>query len=69
MGRNSLFFILKCSEDLIISYAKVNANFCRIMHFTKMFVMSLDFADAKNNQRHVQGNDIQDELSLSTAIF
>ena len=69
MGRNSLFFISKCSEDLIISYAKVYANFCRIMDFTKMFVMSLDFADAKNYRKHVQGNDIQDELSPSTAIF
>ena len=34
-----------------------------------MFVMSLNFADAKNNQRHVQGSDIQDALSHSTAMF
>ena len=69
MECNSLLFISKCSRDLIISYAKVYANFCTRMDFTKMLVMSLDFPDAKNNPRHVQGNDIQDVLSLSTAIF
>ena len=48
---------------------KVYANFCTRMDFTNMFVMSLNFADAKNNQRHVQGSDIQDALSHSTAMF
>ena len=69
MGRNSLFLISKWSGDLIISYAKLKANFCRRLDFTKMFVLSLDFADAKNNLRHVEGNDIHGVLSPSTAIF
>ena len=33
-----------------------------------MFVMSLDFADAKINQRHIQRNDKQDAFSPSTDI-
>ena len=31
--------------------------------------MSLDYADAKTNEIHVKGNDIQDVVSPSTAIF
>ena len=67
MGRNSSFFILKCSGDLIISYTKVYANFCT--RITNIFVMSLDFVFAKIYQKHVQGNDIHGALSPSTAIF
>ena len=46
--RNSLFFILNCSRDIILSYMEVYAIFCTIIEFTKFFVMSLDFAEIKN---------------------
>ena len=42
------FFISKCSGDIIISYMEVFAIFCIRIDFTKMFVMSLDFAEIKN---------------------
>ena len=59
MGRNSLFFISKCSGDIMISYAEVYENSCTRMEFTKMFVMALDFAAAKITIKRVQGNDIR----------
>ena len=43
-----MFFISKCSGYIIISYMEVYAIFCTRMGFTKMFVMSLDFAEIKN---------------------
>ena len=48
---------------------KVEAIFCTRMDFTKLFVMSLDFAEIKNIEKHVHGDDIQDASSPSTAIF
>ena len=33
----------------MISYIELYAIFCTIIDFTKLFVMSLDFADVKNN--------------------
>ena len=48
---------------------EVNAIFCTRMDFTKMFVMSLHFAEIKKYRKHVHGDDIQDEISPSTAIF
>ena len=69
MGRSSLLFISKCLGDLIISYAKVYAHVLYKNGFYKMFVMSLDFADAKNDLRHVQRNDIQLAFSPLTPIF
>ena len=69
MGRNSLFYISKCSRDLILSYVKVYAIVCTKMDFKKLFAMSLDFADAKNSQRRGQGNGIHHALSHSTAII
>ena len=47
---------------------KVDAIFCTRIDFTRMFVMSLDFAE-KKYRKHVHGDDIQDALSPSTAIF
>ena len=48
---------------------KVDAIFCTRMDFTKMFVMSLYFAEIKKYRKHVNGDDIQDASSPSTAIF
>ena len=65
-----MFFISKCSGDIIISYMEVSEFFCTIMDLTNMFEMSLDFAEIKNiEKKHVHGDDIQDALSPSTAIF
>ena len=41
-------FISKCSGDIIISYMEVFAIVCTRIDFSKMFVMSLDFADVRN---------------------
>ena len=48
MGRKSLFFISKCSGDIIISYMGVSAIFCKRMDFTNMIELSLDFAEIKD---------------------
>ena len=63
-----MFFISKCSRDMIIKYMEVNVIFGKRMDFTKMFVMSLHFAEIKKISKNVHGNDIQDALSPSTAI-
>ena len=43
--------------------------FCTRMDCTFFFVMSLDFAEIKTYRKHVRGDDKQDTLSPSTAIF
>ena len=58
----------KCLGDILISYMEVNSIFCTRIDLTRIFVMSLDFPDQKQ-RKHVQGNDIQDALSPSTAII
>ena len=45
-GSKSLFFISKCSGDIIISYMEEYTIFCTRMELTSKSVMSLDFADA-----------------------
>ena len=45
----------KCSGDIIISEMEVCAIFCTRMDFTKMFVMSLDFAEFKNIENMFMG--------------
>ena len=50
-----MFFISKCSGDIIISYMEVNAIFCTQIDFTIIFVMSLDFADVINNVNMSKG--------------
>ena len=64
-----MFFISKCSGDIVILYMEVDAIFCTRMDFTKMFVMSLDFAEIKKYRKHVHWDDKQDALSPSTAIY
>ena len=54
-GRKSLFFISKCSGDIIISFMEVYAIFCTRQGFTKVFAMSLDFADVKNSENMSKG--------------
>ena len=48
-----MFFISKWSGDIIISYMEEYAIFCTRIDLTEMFVMSLDFADVKDNKKHV----------------
>ena len=54
-GRRFLFFISKCSGDIIMSYMEVSAIFSSIMDFTNMFEMSLDFAEVKNIENMSMG--------------
>ena len=54
-GRESFFFISKCSGYIIISYMEINAILCTRMDFTKIFVMSLDFAEIKNIESMFMG--------------
>ena len=43
-----MFFVSsKCSGDITVSYMKVCASFYTRKDFTKMFVISLDFAEIK----------------------
>ena len=51
---NCLFFISKCSGDIIVLYIEVNAIFCTRMEFS-FFVMSLDFAEIKNIENMSMG--------------
>ena len=53
----------------MLSYMEVYAIFCTRMDVIKMFVMSLDFVEIEKYRKHVRGDDIQDSLSPSTAIF
>ena len=63
-GRKSLFFISKCSGRMIISFMDflykngLYKNVCNVIRF----------CGRQKQRRHVQGNDIQDALSPSTAI-
>ena len=50
-----MFFISKCSGDILTSYMKVSAIFCTRMDFTKMFEMSLDFMEIKNIENMSMG--------------
>ena len=43
--------------------------FCTKTDFTNIFAKSLDFAEINIYRKHVRGDDIQDALSPSTAIF
>ena len=66
--RNYLFFISKCSGDLIVSYMKVYAIFCTIMDYT-IFSNVIRFRGNRKYRNRVHVDDIQDALSPSTAIF
>ena len=46
-GRKSLFFISKCSSDIILSYMEDLRNFLYKNGLYKNVFMSLDFADVK----------------------
>ena len=50
-----MFFISKCSGDIIIWYMEVYAIFCTIMNFTKIFLTSLDFVEIKNIENMSMG--------------
>ena len=53
----------------MISYMEVYAIFCTRNEFTKHVCNVLRFRGNQKYQRHVHGDDIQDALSPSTAIF
>ena len=54
----------------MISYMEVYANFCIRIVFAKKFVINvIRFRGLQNQRKHVQGNDIQDALSLLNAII
>ena len=63
-GCNSLFYISKCSGDMIISYMEVYAIFCTRIDFTKMFVMSLDFEEIKYIKNRPMGMTYRTHLAL-----
>ena len=48
---------------------EVNAIFCLRIDFTKMFVMSLDFADVKNNKNMSKGMTYRTHLALQLLYF
>ena len=50
-----MFFILKCSGDLMISYMEISTVFCTRMDFKKMFEMSLDFTEIRNIENMSMG--------------
>ena len=65
-----MIVISKYSGGIIISFMEVCAIFCTRMDFTKLFVMSLDFADVKNNENvSCHGNDIQDALKGTATLM
>ena len=68
-GRNSLFFISKCSGDIIISYMEVYAIYCSIIDFAKMFVMSLDFAEINNIENIFMGMAYRMHQALQLLYF
>ena len=68
-GRNSLFYISKCSGDIIMSYMEVNAIFCTRKRFYNNVLDVIRFRGNQKYQKHVHGDDKQDKLSPSTAIF
>ena len=53
----------------MISYIEVNAIFYTGIDFTKIFVMSLDFADVKNNFNMSKGMTYRTHLALQLLYF
>ena len=53
----------------MISYMEVYAIFCTRNEFTKHVCNVIRFRGNQKYQKHVHGDDIQDTLSASTAIF
>ena len=64
-----MFFISKCSGDIIISYMEVYAIYCSGMDFAEMFVMSLDFAEIKNIENISMGMTYRNHQALQLLYF
>ena len=64
-----MFFISNFSGDIIISHMEVRAIFCTRMNFSKMFVMSLDFAEIKNIENMSMGMTYRMHLALQLLYF
>ena len=62
-------FISKCSGYIILSYIDVFAIFRTRMVFAKNICNVIRFRGNQKYRKHVHGDDIQDALSPSTAIF
>ena len=60
-GHTSLFYISKCSGDIIISYMEDYANFLYKKGLYKNVCNVIRFRDIKQ-RKHVEGNDIQDAI-------
>ena len=69
MGRKSLVFVSKFSGDIIISYIGVNRNFLYKNGLYKNVCNVIKFRGNQNYRKYVRGDDIQDAISPSTAIF
>ena len=68
-GHHTLFFISKCSRDIMILICGGLHNFLYKICLYKKVCNVIRFRRCQNNKIHVQGNDIQDALSPSTAKF
>ena len=68
-GANLLFFISKCSGDIIISYIGDIHNFLYKNGSYKNVCNDIRFHGNKKYRNYVRGDDIQDALSHSTVIF
>ena len=64
-----MFLISKCSRDILISYMEDSAIFCTRMDFTKMFEMSLDFAEIKNIENMSMGMTYRTQYALQLLYF
>ena len=64
-----MFFISKCSGDIIISYMEVNAFFVQEWILQKKFVMSLDFVEIKNIENMSMGMTYRTHLALQLLYF
>ena len=62
-----MFFISKCSGDMIISYMEVHTIFCTRMNLTKKCNV-IRFRGNEKYWKHAHGDDIQDALSPTAAI-
>ena len=53
----------------MISFLEVYPIFCTRMDFAKLFVMSLDFADVKNNENMSKGMTYRTHKALQLLYF
>ena len=64
-----MFFISKCSGDIIITYMEVKRHFLYKNGLNKNVCNVIRFRENKKYRKHVRGDEIQNALSPSIAIF